>query len=60
VTEPFREPNVSYRLAMVRANVLAWTHRVWEDDPAYQEGSAGPDPEQDSPANYPYPDGDER
>jgi hypothetical protein len=39
---------------MVRANVLEWTHRVWEDDPAYQEGSAGPDPEQDSPANYPY------
>ena len=52
--EPFREPNVSYRLMMVRANVLEWTHGVWEDDPAYQAGSAGPAPGQGQPANYPY------
>jgi len=44
---------------MVQANIQDWTHAVWSDDPDYQRGSAGPRPDQDSPANYPYdPDND--
>jgi hypothetical protein len=39
---------------MVQANIQEWTHGVWSDDPAYQRGSAGPRPDQDSPDNYPY------
>lgn len=44
----------AYKLSMVQANIQEWTHGVWSDDPAYQRGSAGPRPDQDSPDNYPY------
>jgi hypothetical protein len=60
MTDDARWLYAKYQLSMVRANIIEWTHGVWEDDPAYQTGSAGPAPDQDSPANYPYdPDRDD-
>jgi hypothetical protein len=54
VTDDARWLYAKYCLSMVEANIQEWTHGVWSNDPDYQRGSAGPRPDQDSPANYPY------
>jgi hypothetical protein len=59
MTEPFRSPNVEYRLRMTEANVQDWVHAVWSDDAAYEAGEAGPGPSQARPANYPHEEPDQ-